>query len=72
MPHQYEYKMLTHYSWDKAPKGAIEIGEVLEDYAETLADKIAALPGKFEWEVVSHCISFLNGHPLVTILLRHR
>jgi len=73
-----EYKILSHCCTEIIPPqeqkyGEIDIilNEILTDYGESLSNEISSLPGNFDWQVVSHSVSFVNNHPVITILLRH-
>jgi hypothetical protein len=79
MAHQYEYKILTEYFMDDfsvyhPTRDYSQIQEELEHtfghFEEYLPQMIQKLPDGAGWEVVSHSVSFLNNHPVATILLR--
>lgn len=71
------YTMITHYfpsdfaKIDDFEKKQAELDKLLKEYAEVvLQSDIQKLEGGYEWEVVSHSVSFLENRPVATILLR--
>lgn len=78
MRHQTTYKLISHYCSEQLSSDSnsyhkidIILADVLKEYGECLADEISNQPEEFEWRVVSHSVSFLNNHPVITILLSH-